>query len=167
MPIRRSARVLRMIAALFAAPAVAAQDLSTIPDSPAQHAFDFWIGRWHLEVDGRADTTASPFVVTRLPSGAILERWPRASAIRAFDKAWNRWMYAWTSDAGHFQVWEGRRVRDKWYIYREFDIAGDRYLSRQALLPDGPDRVMRVSEKSYDGGVTWELRFREYYRRTG
>jgi hypothetical protein len=161
-----------MLLALAASP-IAAQDLSKVPDSPDQRYYDWWIGRWQREVDGRIDSAATEFLVSRAPSGAIVEQWRLvfdstslgATAIRAFDKAWNRWMYVWTSSAGNFQVWEERRVGDKWYIYREFDIAGDRYLSRQAWLPEGPGRLTRISEKSYDGGVTWQLRFRETYVR--
>jgi hypothetical protein len=160
---------------LFGTPiGLAAQDLSRVPDSPAQRYYDYWIGTWHREVDGRADTSDTEFRVTREPSGTVLERWRvktdggsyHATGLRSFDKAWNRWMYVWTSDDGHFQVWQGRQVDGHWYIYREFDIAGDRYLSRQAWIPESPTRLTRVSEKSYDGGLTWELRFREFYRKT-
>lgn len=112
-----------------------AQDLSQVPDSPDQGYYDWWIGRWQRESEGRIDTSATEFQVSRLPSGAILEQWRtrtdpkgfQATGVRSFDKAWNRWMYVWTSSQGHFQVWEERRVGDRWYIYREFDIAGDRY----------------------------------------
>jgi hypothetical protein len=157
----------------FRSPEAVAQDLSKVPDTPAQTYYDWWLGHWRREVDGKVDTSATEFLVTRSPSGAIVEHWRmafdstslRATGLRSFDKAWNRWMYVWTSSAGHFQVWEERRVGEKWYIYREFDIGGDRYLSRQAWLPDGADRLTRISEKSYDGGVTWQPRFREVYVR--
>jgi len=161
-----------LLIALFGAAPALGQDLRGIPDSPAQRDFDYWIGTWYRETDGQVDT-AHAFLVSRLPSGAILEQWRArpdsvrmiASAIRSFDKAWNRWMYVWTSTDGHCQVWEGRRVDGRWYIYREFEIAGDRYLSRQAWLSESADRLVRISEKSYDGGVTWQLRFRESYVR--
>ncbi len=53
--------------------ALAAQDLRAIPDSPAQAYYDWWIGRWQQETEGRIDSTGNQFLVTRAPSGAIVE----------------------------------------------------------------------------------------------
>jgi catechol 2,3-dioxygenase-like lactoylglutathione lyase family enzyme len=74
-------------------------------------------------------------------------------------------MYTWVSDNGLYQVWEGRKADGNWFIYRPFDINGDNYLSRQAWIPEGPNRLMRISEKSYDDGKTWQLRFKEHFER--
>ena len=66
-------------------------------------------------------------------------------------------MYVWVSENGLFQVWEGRKIGKDWYIVRPFDISGDKYLSRQAWIPNGPDRLIRVSERSNDEGRTWQF----------
>jgi hypothetical protein len=152
-----------------------AQDIRPLVDEPALHYFDFWEGTWYRVVDGQVDTTATRFIVTRgVHPGAWEERWRQrldsatvlhATGLRAWDKTSRRWMYVWVSENGLFQVWEGRLVRRDWYIYHEFDIQGDRYLSRQAWLPGPPGRLVRISERSSDGGQSWELRFREEYKR--
>lgn len=156
---------------------VTAQDTDAfIPEGDATY-YDFWEGSWYLEVDGEPDTSASRFTVRKTvhPAGWY-EDWYMvidstttwtAEAIRAWDKTQERWMYTWISDNGLFQVWEGRKTGDDWHIYKHFDINGDKYLSRQGWIPGSPDRVMRISEKSYDEGKSWELRFREYYVRVG
>ena len=104
------------------------------------------------------------FRVTRsVNAAAFEEKWQFGSgaesfALRAWDKTNNKWGFGWISDNGLFQVWDTRKVDGQWYIYKEFTIDGDTYLSRQGLLlqPDGT--VLRVSEKTYDE-KKWELRF--------
>lgn len=134
--------------------------------------FDFWEGAWAQEVDGKPDTSKTMFWVTRgVNSNTFMEDWRmvfdggslRATGVRAWDDSTKSWPYVWISDAGHYQQWEGRKVDGNWYIYRRFNINGDKYLSRQAWIPESPTRLMRISEKSYDDGKTWELRFKAYY----
>jgi hypothetical protein len=164
-----------LLASLLLPQALMAQDTLPLVDEPAVHYYDFFEGTWYRLVEGKPDTTGFRFVVQRgVHPGAWLEQWVQpaggmaalsANAIRTWDKLNRRWMYVWVSGNGLFQVWDGRTVGDDWYIFREFDIQGDRYLSRQAWLPDGPGRLVRVSERSDDGGRTWRPRFRQEYQR--
>ena len=86
-------------------------------------------------------------------------------AFRTWDKTAGRWMHVWVSANGLFQVWEGRRVGKDWYMFKEFEINGDRYLSRQGILRVDESRAVRISERSDDGGQTWTVRFREELQR--
>ena len=52
-----------------------------------------------------------------------------------------------------------------WYMFKEFEINGDRYLSRQGILRVDESRAVRISERSDDGGQTWTVRFREELQR--
>lgn len=145
------------------------QDTRPLVESADTHYYDFWVGRWVVEKDGEVDRSGPAFEVTRgVHAGALEETWSggiNARAFRAWDKTQGRWMHVWVSANGLFQVWEGRKVGADWYMFREFDVSGDRYLSRQAVLTRGPDRAVRISERSDDGGKTWTLRFREELRR--
>jgi hypothetical protein len=143
------------------------QDMKPLVESADTRYYDFWVGRWAVEKDGRIDATAPKFTVTRgVHPGALEETWEGAArAFRAWDKTAARWMHVWVSANGLFQVWEGRRVGNDWYMFKEFEIERDRYLSRQAVLSRGPGRAVRISERSDDGGKTWTLRFREELRR--
>ena len=121
--------------------------------------------------DGVADTAGTRFEVTpSVHPAAFEERWRlvlddgqelRSTALRAWDKTAGRWMYTWVSDNGLYQVWEGRKDRHGWWVYRHFDVDGDRYLSRQGFFPLKDGSVLRISQKSYDEGITWEERFRQ------
>jgi hypothetical protein len=74
-------------------------------------------------------------------------------------------MFVWVSDNALFQVWNGEKIGSDWYIVREFDFEGQRFLSRQAWIPEGRDRLVRVMDRSTDGGRTWQSRSRTTYQR--
>ena len=160
--------------ALSAASASAQTDAPP-PPSPEMSYYDFWPGTWARIINGRVDTKASAFRVTRgIHAAAFEEEWRQVDekgavrlsrAIRAWDQVTNRWMFTWVSDNALFQVWAGRKYGDRWYIVREFEVGGRRFLSRQAWWPEGGNRVVRVMERSLDGGQTWELRSRTEYGR--
>lgn len=151
---------------------------SDADDRPSdRHYYDFWPGTWYRVIDGVVDTTSTRFRNVRgVYPAAYEESWRlvvdstttiTARAFRAWDPGSERWRYVWLSDAGQFQVWEGRRVDGHWYMYNEFEIEGRRVLSRQAWIPIAPGRLERISEHSSDGGQTWQRRFREEYARAG
>lgn len=172
----REARLLALCALWAVAGAASAQDLEPLRETRDTRYFDFWEGTWYQVADGRVDTTRTVFRVRRsVHPAAFIEDWRlaidtvvmRATALRAWDKTSGRWMYTWVSDNGLYQVWEGRKLGEHWFFFREFAIDGDRYLSRQAWMPNGSNRLVRISERSDDGGRTWTLRFREEYERPG
>ncbi|HEX6974251.1 MAG TPA: hypothetical protein VF147_07615 [Vicinamibacterales bacterium] len=156
-----------LLATLFAG--APAQDMDPLVESPDTHYYDFWVGKWAVEKDGKIDPGATSFTVTRgVHPAALEEAWGggmSARGLRTWDKTAGRWMHVWVSANGLFQVWEGRKVGADWYMVKEFDIKGDRYLSRQAVLNRGDGRAVRISERSDDGGKTWTLRFKEDLRR--
>lgn len=154
---------------------VSAQTDAPPPDSPEMRYYDFWPGNWARIVNGRIDRNDIAFRVKRsVHAAAFEEEWRQVDekgavrlsrAIRAWDQVTNRWMFVWVSGNALFQVWEGRKYGDRWYIVREFDVGGRRFLSRQAWWREGPDRVARVLERSFDEGKTWEVRSRAGYGR--
>lgn len=142
--------------------------------SEEAHYYDFWLGTWVEVVDGKPDYSATTFTIrTSVHAAAFTEEWRLvydgathySTALRAWDQITNRWMFVWVSDNGLFQVWEGQNVDGDWYIAREFDVDGERFLSRQAWIPESPDRVVRIMERSHDNGLTWQLRSRTLLER--
>lgn len=161
-------------ACVCALPTAQAQTTAPPPASPEQHYYDFWPGAWARVVNGRVEKDITFRVKRGLHAAAFEEEWRQVDdkgvvlvsrALRAWDQLTNRWMFAWVSDNALFQVWEGRKYGDHWYIVREFAAGGRRFWSRQAWLPTAPDRVTRVMERSFDEGKTWELRSRMDYER--
>lgn len=169
-----TAALIALVAALFPAAPLAAQTTAPFEDTPEAHYFDFWPGTWVEVVDGVPDTSATRFEVRRsVHPAAYDERWRlvvdgtalHATALRAWDRVAGRWMFTWVSDNGLYQVWEGRRFGDDWYIVREFEIDDERFLSRQAWIPRGDDELVRVMDRSFDDGRTWDPRSRTVFRR--
>jgi len=135
------------------------------PEGEAKY-FDFWEGIWlEIKNDNSLDST-SWFKVKRGPNpSSFVEEWhfsngAASMAIRAWDKTNNKWGFVWVSDNGLYQVWDTKKADGHWYIYKEFTINGDTYLSRQGFIPQADGSVLRISEKSYDE-KNWELRFKQ------
>ena len=128
--------------------------------------FDFWEGTWYSLNDDNSLDTATYFSVTRSVHPAVFEeQWQfggksKSVAIRAWDKTNHKWGFVWVSDNGLYQVWDSRKVDGHWYIYKEFTVNGDTYLSRQAFILQPDKTVLRISEKTYDE-KTWEVRFKQ------
>ena len=155
-------------------PHLLAQTDAPMKESPDTQYYDFWPGKWVEVIEGRADTSATTFTVKRsIHPAAFKEDWRqvydggshRSTALRAWDQVTERWMFTWVSDNALFQVWEGHKIGEDWYILKEFEINGEVILSRQAWLPEGKNRVVRVLERSTDGGRSWTTRYRGVFER--
>lgn len=161
---------LLFIIAIFISSLLSAQDTKPLVLSEETSYYNFWEGTWYKmnNETGIVDTSVACFKVTKgIHPACWKEEWSciKATALRSWDKTNNRWMYVWISENGLFQLWEGRKSGNDWYIFKEFDINGDKYLSRQGIIPIDKNKAMRISEKSYDNGKTWELRFKEFLQR--
>jgi len=165
-------RKLFIVLTIFIFQNTSAQDTKPfIAEGDAKY-FDFWEGTWFVIKDDNTLDTASYFKIARSVNPAsFTEEWHfsngmRSIAIRAWDKTNNTWGFVWVSDNGLYQVWESRKVDSNWYIYKQFTVNGDTYLSRQAFLPQADGTVLRISEKSYDE-KKWELRFKQRLKKIG
>ena len=153
---------------------VCAQDTKPFkPEGEAKY-YDFWVGDWHKILKDKKDTYTEFKVSRSINPAAFYEEWVmqidsvttlHAVALRAWDKTNNKWMYTWVSDNGLYQIWNGEKVGDNWYIVKEFTINGDKFLSRQAWIPTGEGKLTRISERSHDNGATWQTRFKEYFEK--
>jgi hypothetical protein len=136
--------------------------------------YDFWPGVWQQIIDGEPDPDATTFVVRRsVHPAAYLEEWTQVDdgvaresfAIRAWDQINDRWMFTWISENALYQTWSSERVGDDWYIVKEWNIGGKVFLTRQAWIPDDPDTLVRVFERSFDDRATWETVSRTRFKR--
>jgi hypothetical protein len=147
---------------------ILAQDTRPLVQTDDTKYFDFWEGTWCVVKDDNTLDTASYFIVKRgVNPAAFEEKWQfsvpekiKSTAVRVWDKTNNKWGFVWVSSNGLFQVWDSKKIDGHWYIYRQFIINGDTYLSRQGFLPQADGTVLRISEKTYDE-KKWELRFKQ------
>jgi hypothetical protein len=146
--------------------ASSAQDNNPLVLNTDAEYFNFWLGKWYLVKEDDSIDTAFYFQVKQsVHAAAFDEIWQFGSgqksvALRAWDKSNNKWGFVWVSGNGLYQVWDSRKIDGHWYIYKEFTVNNDTYMSRQAFLPQSDGTVLRISEKSYDE-KTWELRFKQ------
>lgn len=125
-----------------------------LPEGEATY-FNFWEVTWYVLNDDNSIDSNSYFVVEKSahPS-CFLEEWHYKGgfniALRTWDKTNNKWGFVWASANGLYQVWDTRKVGNDWYIYKQFTIEGDTYLSRQSFILQADGTVLRTSEKSYD-----------------
>ena len=163
-----------LIVALWAHPAVAQlQPAAAETDSADVRYYDRWPGSWYRVVGDTLETVPT-FRVRRGPGHSFLEEWrlvidgkPAPSfGLRAWDPPSHSWRLVWVADPDHFQLWDGEKRADGWYITRTFGTGASAFLSRQAwLLQPGEDKLVRTIERSTDGGRTWTVRSRETFRR--
>ena len=129
--------------------------------------FDNWIGSWYPVVNGKIGEKPRFVVKQALYKGSFEETWLLedylAKAWRAWDSRTKKWDFAWMTDDGLFQIWDGRKVNGIWYMYKIFIIEGKEVLSRQAFIFPNDHTLIRTSEHSKDNGKTWRLRFKEKY----
>jgi hypothetical protein len=142
------------------------------PDSVDVHYYDGWPGTWY-RVEGERVDSLPTFEVRKGPGHSFLEDWylvidgKRTSsfALRSWDPETKMWRLAWVADPEYFQIWDGVKHPEGWYITRKFVQGAETFWSRQAWIPQGPGRMLRTIERSTDGGRTWTVRSRSEYRR--
>lgn len=131
--------------------------------------YDFWEGNWYQVVDGEVEGEPRFQVERGIYHSSFEEKWQmegyKAKAWRGWDSSTNSWTFVWVSELGHFQVWDEKKVGERWYMFKTFNIDGEEILSRQAFIPQNDSTLIRTSEHSRDGGDTWTLRFKETYRK--
>lgn len=142
------------------------QDTNPFEPTDDSKYYNYWIGKWYVQNDDQGIDSLSYFTIKQgVHEASFVEEWNfnkvgKSMAMRTWDKSNNKWGFVWVSENGLYQVWDSKKVDDKWYIYKWFTLNGETYLSRQGffLQPDGT--VLRISEKSLDE-IKWELRFKQ------
>lgn len=135
-----------------------------VPEGDAKY-FDFWEGTWlGMKEDGSLDSAIRFEVKRSVNPSAFEEAWGvgtgRSVALRAWDKTNGKWGFSWVSTNGLYQVWDSQKIDGHWYILKDFNVNGDKYLSRQSFILQSDSTVIRLSEKTYDK-KKWELRFKQ------
>ena len=141
-------------------------------DSVDLRYYDAWPGVWY-RLRGEALDSLPTFSVDRGPGNSFLETWhlvidghrDRSFGLRAWDPQTRAWRLVWVADPGLYQIWDGVKLSDGWYIQRRFGEGASAFLSRQAWIPQGQDRMLRTIERSTDGGKTWTVRYRDVFQR--
>jgi hypothetical protein len=149
--------------------------MSSQPEPPQSHDFDFWVGEW--DVFGPKGAQVGTNSVTALfGTGAIAEHWHGAGdiegrSLNAFDRSRACWHQTWVDSSGGLLLLDGG-LSDGAMVMEgvapaEEDAAR---LERQRITwtPGGDgSEVRQLWEVSADDGATWQVAFDGRYRRRG
>jgi len=145
------------------------QDMNAFVAEGDAKYFDFWEGIWiGIKYDMTLDSTLRFEIKRSIHPAAFEEVWHMGGgtsiALRAWDKTNGKWGFTWISSNGLYQVWNSEKIDGNWYILKDFNVNGDKYLSRQGFILQADGTVVRTSEKTYDR-KKWEVRFIQHLKK--
>ena len=135
---------------------------------------DFWLGEWDVvAANAPPNTPPASSVITKIHNGCvILESWTAPAqtgqSFNIYDRSMKKWHQTWVdSTGGLHEYWGSLQYGNMVY---EGDIpappgASGRMHTRLTFFNLGPDRVRQLSERSADGGKTWQVNFDLQYTR--
>ena len=131
--------------------------------------FENWIGNWYETKDGINDSVPKYKVSQALYPNSYEEIWDLngniAKAWRAWDSETHRWEFVWMSEMGEMQIWNCKIENGIFYLFRNFQIKDKNIISRHSFYFEDEDTLLRTSEQSIDGGITWRMRSRKLYKK--
>jgi len=167
------------VAALLAVTAVPAlaQGTNTPPpagcDTPEDHQFDFWIGKWDVYPKAAPDRLVAHSLIEKLYAGcAVRENWmplkgPGGGSFSAFVPGDKSWRQTWIS-VGGFADFKGGLDGKSMVITGVWPQPGHPMQQTRMTytpLPDGS--VEQSGVTSDDNGKTWQPSFDFIYRKAG
>jgi hypothetical protein len=160
----------------FAA-ALAGADRNAAPcaHDPRFRAFDYWIGEWDVRPNGAPTSTPPSENIVTLEHGqcVIHEHWKAASggsgeSFNVFDASRDEWFQTWVDAVGGFHEYHGNPDAAGNLVFSGDIVSrpgGPRVRTRLSFIRMGPDTVRQLSERTTDGGATWQTNYDLVYTR--
>lgn len=135
----------------------------------AYRVFDFWVGEWDVESQGRHVGTNR--IEKILDGCALQENWAGDSggtgkSFNFYHAGTGKWKQTWVDDGGRVLEVEGEfrdgAMRFEGEVYLK---DGTKVLDRMTFFPLEDDRVRQLIEHSTDNGKTWYVWFDGTYSR--
>lgn len=146
-------------------------DPATLCDARAEnHQFDFWLGEWDVLDDGRkiAESSIQRFA----GSCAVLESYSQpdgysGKSINFYDGTLKKWRQTWVDRIGTVSEFTGELKDGAMQLAGETHTRnGTVVLRKMTVGTIDPNRVRQSSERSSDGGKTWQKAYDfEYVKR--
>jgi hypothetical protein len=144
---------------------------------PVYRQFDYWLGTWDVRANGSPpNTPPATNVITKIHNGCvILESWTApgqtGQSFNIYDRIEKKWKQTWVDSGGGLHEYWGE-IKDGNMVYEgDIPATGGRPGRMRTRLtffrrPDGS--VRQYSERTEDGGRTWQVNYDLIYtRRTG
>jgi hypothetical protein len=143
---------------------------------PVYQQFDYWLGTWDVRPNGApASSAPSTNVITKIHGGCVvLESWTAVGgtgqSFNIYDRVSGKWRQTWVDSSGGLHEYAGGLVDGN--MTYEGDIPAPppqtgRMHVRLTFFkrPDGT--VRQLSERTADGGKTWQVNYDLIYTRRG
>ena len=139
-------------------------------ESQTQHRqFDFWIGEWNVKSQ---NTKVAESSIQRIIGGCVLyENYSQADGFTGksfnfYDSTLKKWRQTWVDSGGNVSEFVGEfKDGSLHYEGESHRQDGSRVLRKMIFYNLGPDRVRQYSERSTDGGKTWNVAYDFTYER--
>lgn len=142
---------------------------------PAYRQFDYWLGQWDVRPNGSPTAPPSSNVITKIHNGCvILESWTAAAgqtgqSFNIYDRVSGKWTQTWVDSSGGLHQYVGGPVNGN--MTYEGDIpappgaGGGRMHVRLTFFKQADGSVRQYSERTPDGGKTWQVNYDLIYTR--
>ncbi|TRX55944.1 DUF1579 domain-containing protein [Fulvivirga sp. M361] len=162
------------VLALFMVSAIQTQKLPTEPEK----YFDFWLGKWKVSWDeGNGVTGRGTNHIVRILDGKVIQenfeilegqsKGFKGTSLSVYNPNQQKWKQAWADSQGGYYDFTGSVDGEK----RMFQSAvinkpdGKRFTQRMVFYNIQTNELTWDWESSFDGGETWELKWRINYKR--
>lgn len=138
-------------------------------NTPAHHAFDFWLGDWDVK-NAKGDAAGSSNVESILDGCVIFENWTSpgyaGKSFNTFDPKTRKWTQFWVDTSGVPAEMVGQ-FEGKNLVYARDMIRrdGKPAKSRMTFFNLGENDVRQLVEQSIDDGKTWTTQIDLHYSR--
>jgi tetratricopeptide (TPR) repeat protein len=136
---------------------------------PVYRQFDYWLGTWDVRPSGAPpNTPPATNVITRIHGGCvILESWTApgqtGQSFNIYDRVAGKWHQTWVDSTGGLHEYWGQ-LQDGNMVY-EGDIpvppnmGTGRMRTRLTFFRQPDGSVRQYSERTSDGGKTWQVNY--------
>lgn len=139
---------------------------------PESSQFDFWIGEWRVH-PSRATQIVGHSRIEKILSGCVLlENWTGTNgwsgkSFNSYERRSGRWQQTWVDQSGQITRFVDGQAGEGVMSFRTEPVedGGVRSEQRLTFTALGPDRVRQHSQRSTDGGRTWEDQYDFIYER--
>jgi tetratricopeptide (TPR) repeat protein len=139
---------------------------------PRYRAFDFWVGDWEVRPTGQPNAKPQRSSIQRILDGCVIfENYTyegglyEGKGFNIFDVNTGKWHQTYVDSQGTSHEWDGE-VRDDvmYYVGANLTSDGGRSWDKITYFKLDNGHVRHLSQRSKDGGKTWDTYFDGDYR---
>jgi hypothetical protein len=136
---------------------------------PVYRQFDYWVGTWDVRANGSPNAPPATNVITKIHQGCVvLESWTApgqtGQSFNIYDRVEKKWHQTWVDSSGGLHEYWGQPDKDGNMVYEgDIPVPPNQGTGRMHVRltffrrPDGS--VRQYSERTMDGGKTWQVNY--------